>query len=84
MIAAAMFLTPAVAEAAVYKWKVNGGGDWTVPANWEPIEELVHVIAAPGNLEYVRSGLLLSAEAFLQDLAKERPIEGVPPSITRA
>jgi autotransporter-associated beta strand protein len=37
MIAAATFLTPAVSEAAVYKWKVNGGGTWTDPANWERV-----------------------------------------------
>jgi hypothetical protein len=32
-----MFVTPAATEAAVYKWKVNGSGLWTVPANWEHV-----------------------------------------------
>ncbi len=36
-IVAAILLIPAASDAAVYKWKSIGSGDWNVPGNWERV-----------------------------------------------
>lgn len=32
-----LLLIPATSDAAIYKWKINAGGDWNIPANWERV-----------------------------------------------